>query len=66
MGGCSFTKELRLGIKVEKEHSHLFPKNKRKYYSRKIALDHIKENKCYYSLGLLPMEKRLKLLQGRK
>jgi len=47
--GCSFKRQLKLGIKTEKEHSHLFSPSKRKKMIRKIALDHIKENPCYYS-----------------
>jgi len=45
---------------METEHSHLFKKNMQKIMSKKIASDHIKEYPCYYSRGLVPMEKRLK------
>ena len=54
------SKELKLGIKIESEHAHLFPKNLRRYMVRKIAKDHIREFKNYYSKGLIPMEKKLK------
>jgi len=57
---CNLKRELALGIKMETEHSHLFKKNMQKIMSKKIASDHIKEYPCYYSRGLVPMEKRLK------
>ena len=41
--------ELQKGIKVEMEHAHLFPKNLRKHMAMKIAKDHLKEDKKYYS-----------------
>ena len=50
---CKFAKELKVGKKIELEH-HLGKK-----MAKKIALDHIKEFPCYYSKGLIPMEKRL-------
>ena len=56
----TFKQELKKGIKIEQEHSHLFPKNLRKAMTTKIAKDHIKEFPRYYSRGLLPMERRLK------
>lgn len=42
------------------EHAKLFPKNLRKVMATKIANDHIKEYPCYYSEGLIKMERRLK------
>jgi len=41
--------QLKIGIKVEMEHAHLFPKNLRKYMATKIAKDHLKEDKNYYT-----------------
>lgn len=41
--------ELKKGIKVEMEHAHLFPKNLRKHMAEKIAKDHLKEDKNYYT-----------------
>lgn len=57
---CDYRKELKIGIKTEMEHAHLFPKSKRKFMAKKIAKDHLKEFPCYYSKGLIPMERRLK------
>lgn len=51
---CNYKKELRIGKKIELEH-HLGKK-----MAEKIAKDHLKEFSCYYTKGLLPMEKRLK------
>jgi len=56
---CNKKKELKLGIGIEMEHAHLFPKSKQKSMAEKIAKDHIKEFSCYYSEGLIPLEKRL-------
>ncbi len=53
-------KELKIGMKIEMEHAKLFPKNLRKVMATRIATDHIKEYPCYYSQGLIKMEKRLK------
>lgn len=53
-------KELKLGIKIEMEHAHNFPKNLRKAIVTRIAKDHLKEFSHYYTKGLIPMEKRLK------
>lgn len=61
---CNFNKELKLGMKVEREHSHLFAPSKRKLMQKKIALDHIRENSCYYSKGLIPLEKKFKQMKG--
>lgn len=55
----SYKSELKKGIKVEMEHSHLFPQNLKRTMAEKIAKDHIKEFPKYYSKGLLPMEKSL-------
>ena len=57
---CNFFKELAIGKKIEMEHAHLFPKSQRAIMADKIAKDHIKENPCYYSKGLIPMERKLK------
>lgn len=51
---CNLSKELKIGKRIEMEH-HLGKK-----MAKKIALDHIKEFPCYYSRGLIPMERRLK------
>jgi len=53
-------------MKVEKEHSHLFAPNKKKFFEKKIVLDHIKEFPCYYSKGLIPMELKLREFERRK
>ena len=53
-------KELKLGTPIEMEHTT--SKKKAKY----IAAQHLCEFPNYYSVGLIPMEKRLKKLQGRK
>ena len=47
--GCNPKKELLLGMKVEKEHSHLFKPSERKRMTRRITQDHLKEDRCYYS-----------------
>jgi len=52
---CNREKQLKLGIKTEMEHAHLFPKPKQKIMARKIAEDHLKEDSCYY-LKLIKME----------
>lgn len=41
--------QLKIGIKTEMEHAHLFPKNLRKSIAEKIAKDHLKEDKKYYN-----------------
>lgn len=51
---CNFFKELSIGTKIEMEHT------KNKNFARKIASDHLKEFPCYYSKGLIPLEKKLK------
>lgn len=53
-------RELKIGTKVEMEHT------KSKRVARKIATDHLKEFRNYYSKGLLPMEKKLKKMQRKK
>jgi len=45
-------KELRLGVKVEMEHTNS------RWIAKRIALDHLAENPRYYSEVLLPAEKR--------
>jgi len=60
---CNKKKELKIGTKIELEHKSLFPKNLQKVMAKKIAQNHIKEFPCYYSKGLLPMEKKLKKLK---
>jgi len=41
--------QLKIGKKVEMEHAHLFPKNLQKSMAERIAKDHIKEDKKYYT-----------------
>lgn len=41
--------QLKLGIKAEMEHAHLFPKNLKKAMAERIAKDHLKEDKKYYT-----------------
>lgn len=60
---CNKNKQLRIGISIEMEHAHNFPKNLRKVMAKRIASDHIKEFPCYYSKGLLPMESKLRRLK---
>ena len=57
---CNKKKELKIGTKVEMEHAKLFPKGLRKTMANRIAKDHIKEFPCYYSKGLIPLEKKLR------
>jgi len=57
---CKISKELKLGTKIEMEHAKLFPRNLRKSMAKRIAQDHIKEYPCYYSKGLIPLEKKLR------
>jgi hypothetical protein len=47
---CNYKQQLKIGKKIEMEHAHLFPKKLQKTITLKIAKDHLKENKCYYSL----------------
>lgn len=47
-------KELAIGTQIEMEHT------KSKKVAEKIALDHLREHSCYYTRGLIPMERRLK------
>jgi len=56
---CPLDKELKLGKKIEMEHT------KNPYIAEKIAKDHLKEFDCYYSKGLIPMEKKLSKINGR-
>ena len=42
-------KQLKIGIKTEMEHAHLFPKNLRKAMAMRIAKDHLREDKRYYT-----------------
>ncbi len=56
---CNSRQELLLGMKAEKEHAHLFPKNMRLVMAKRISLDHLKENKCYYT-NLKKLERRFK------
>ena len=60
MKKCKYIKELSIGTKIEMEHKSLFPKGKQKFYARRIAMNHIKEFPCYYSKGLIPMERKLR------
>lgn len=63
---CNYRKELKIGTKIEMEHSSLFPKRIQKSMAKKIAVQHIKEFPCYYSKGLLPMERKLSKLNIRR
>ena len=54
---CNYKKEIKIGQRIEMEHT------KSKKLARKIANDHLKEFGCYYSKGLLPMEKKLERLK---
>lgn len=60
---CNKIKELNLGKKIEMEHAHLFPKKIQIQMAKRISSDHIKEFPCYYSKGLIPMEKKLKRMK---
>jgi len=51
-------KELKIGTKVEMEHTTSRAR------ARKIATDHLKEFPCYYTKGLIPMERKLKKMKG--
>lgn len=57
---CNKRKQLKIGIGIEMEHSHNFPKNLKKIIAKEIANDHINEFSCYYTKGLLPMERKLR------
>ena len=57
---CNYKKEMHIGAKIELEHT------KSKRLAKKISADHLKEFSCYYSRGLVPMEKRLKKMQRGK
>ena len=57
---CNINKELKIGQRIELEH-HVSLKR-----ARQIAMDHVKEFPCYYSRGLIPMERRLKKLNARR
>ena len=63
---CDKKKELKLGVAIEKEHANLFPRNLRDIMAEKIARDHLRESPCYYSKGIIPMEKKLKKMKGGK
>ncbi len=54
---CPIKKELKIGSKIELEHTT------DKKLARKIATDHIKEFPCYYTKGLLPMERKLRRMK---
>ena len=62
---CNLKNELKIGKKIEMEHASLFPKNLQKKMAVKIAKQHIKEFPCYYSKGLIPLEKKLSKLNRR-
>jgi len=53
-------KELRLGTPIEMEHTTSRAK------ARYIAAQHLCEFPNYYSIGLIPMEKRLSKLMKKK
>ena len=63
---CNLNKEIKIGKKIEMEHASLFPKKIQKKMAEKIASQHIKEFPCYYSKGLIPLEKKLKLNRRKK
>jgi hypothetical protein len=63
---CNRKKEIRKGIKIEMEHAHLFPKPMQLAMAKKISTDHVNEFSCYYTKGLIPLEKRLKKQKGGK
>lgn len=64
---CDRKKEMAIGIKMEMaEHGALFPKKTRKKMIEKITGNHLDEFDCYYTKGLLPMEKRLKKMELKK
>jgi len=52
-------KELRIGTQIEMEHT------KFKGKAAKIAKDHLREFPNYYTKGLIPMERKLKLLNKK-
>jgi hypothetical protein len=60
---CNKKNEMKIGKRIELEHAHNFPKNLQKSIAKKIATDHIKEFPCYYSKGLLPMERKLRRIK---
>jgi hypothetical protein len=60
---CNYRKELRIGKRIEMEHKSLFPKKMQKIMATKIAINHIKEFPCYYTKGLLPMERKLRRMK---
>ena len=60
MASCKKKSELKIGTKIEMEHAKLFPKNLRLAMAQRIAKDHIKEYPCYYSKGLIPLERKLR------
>ena len=60
---CDRKKELAIGQKIEMEHASLFPKGKQKEMASKIAEQHISEFGCYYSEGLISMEKKFKIIE---
>lgn len=51
---CPNTKELRIGRKIEMEHT------KNPLVAKKIACDHLREFPKYYTKGLIPIERKLK------
>lgn len=53
------SKELGLGIPIELEHT------RSKKLAERIAKQHLVEFPHYYSQGLIPMERKLKEMQGR-
>ena len=58
--GKTFDKnEIKLGVPIELEHT------RSKKLAERIAKQHLAEFPHYYSQGLIPMEKRLKAMQGQ-
>ena len=59
--GCKLNpRELKLGTKIEMEHT------RSKQIAKRIASQHLCEFPKYYSKGLIPMERKLKIYGGKK
>jgi len=41
--------QMKMGVKAEMEHAHLFPKNLRNVMAERIAKDHLREDPKYYT-----------------
>lgn len=53
---CPFGKEIEIGRRVEMEHT------KNPKIAERIAREHLKEFPCYYSKGVIPMERKLRAI----